>query len=112
MRGSAVAVSSSLVAVIACNGLLDIQDRPLELADAGQAEAGTSDGGLGETGTPEAGATDDGGPTISRYRKAVLEDKPIVYLRFGEAGGLDAIDEMNPAAPGAYESNGITLGAK
>jgi hypothetical protein len=72
-----------------CNALLDIQDRPPRADDAG-----------------EAGAP----PSGSGYRAAVMQDGPILYLRFGEDGGTTAGDEVDGGPSGIYPSAGVTFG--
>jgi hypothetical protein len=55
------------------------------------------------------GGTADAGPTAS-YEAEVKRDAPISYLRFGEAHGPVAVDQMDHAH-GGYPRSGITYGA-
>src|SRR5262249_17379936 len=45
------------------------------------------------------------------YRTEVIADAPLIYLRFGEARGWTAVDEMG-TYNGAYPDAGITFGAE
>lgn len=90
--------AATAVMIVACNGLLGIEDRPLR-DDA-------NDGGTDASG--EAGALETSAG--SAYRAAVLEDKPLVYLRFGEKSGTVGHDEMGHL-DATYPAAGVTLGA-
>lgn len=56
-------------------------------------------------------APDANGPSsVSRYRAAVIEDGPLLYLRLGESRGATAKDEIG-TTNGTYSSAGLTYGA-
>jgi hypothetical protein len=90
------------VTIVACNGILGIEDRPLrdDTSDGGE---GGDGGDAGDAGASEASAT-------SAYPAAIMADKPLVYLRFGEKSGTIGHDEMGHL-DATYPPSGVTLGA-
>lgn len=90
----------------ACTVVLGIEDRPrrpdaLEAADATPSDAGAPN--------VDAGADSDAAADLSPYVRAVLEDTPVIYYRFGEAKGTTAVDQMHHV-DADYATAGIKLG--
>ncbi len=95
---STLAIISAALAAGGCAAILGIEDQHLR-PDASANEAG---------GVPDATVVDAG---VSRYRSAVIEDAPVVYVRFGEGAGPTAVDEMGHIA-GTYPGSGVTFGVQ
>jgi len=82
--------------------------------DLGGLSGGSTDGDApdGDDAAVDAGGADtsasDGSPDATRavdYRAAVLADKPIAYLRFGEKSGVLASDETGNGNTGAVSGD-------
>jgi trimeric autotransporter adhesin len=104
MRKVLTLAATLALGAAACNAILGIEDQRLR-DDAGVLDDGAASADV------DTSALDDAGDARvpSAYELAVLEDKPIVYLRFGEAQGASvAVDEMK-TLDGTYPSPGKPL---
>jgi hypothetical protein len=102
VRPIASITSVALIALVACNGILAIEDRPLLLLQ--NHDAAVIDGSVrpGEDGGGVGDAPSADGPASSAYAAAVLADHPVAYFRLGEPSGAVAVNEIDPTKNGAY----------
>jgi hypothetical protein len=98
--------------VVACQGLSGLTSGVVDGgSDAEASDGDLIDGGSTDTAPPPFDSSDASTDADARslYAAAVLADKPLVYLRFGETSGTVAHDSSGNERHGLYV--GCTLGA-
>jgi hypothetical protein len=87
---------------------------PFDASSTGpDAAVATSDGGPsnGDASTSTDARADGDAGAVASYRELVLEDRPVLYLRLGDATANSAANEVVAGSSAAYEAASSAVGA-